>query len=138
MAATTLPKPFSRYPMLWLAAWFACGIVIGSFAHLELIVSLIAALVAGACCIAWQKAAVVLLPIIFLSIGAFSFQIETGSIADNRIRRIYDYGRIASGEPVEVEGVIRGAPEPAYGGVFLTVSANSISFRATGQNVSGN
>ena len=121
MSGSTLPRNFSRYPMICLAVYFASGVVLGSYLRTQFTVLLAASLVLGLLCIVWQKMTIALLPLTFFATGMLCCEVETIGIADNRIKRIYEDGRIASGEPVEIEGVLLGTPEPAYGGVFLLV-----------------
>lgn len=135
MSGTTFPQSFSRYPLLWLAIWFASGIVLGYFFEVGFVVSLTGAIGFGALCIFWRRAVI---PIAFLSLGCLSYQIETASVAENRIKRIYESGRIQSGEPVEIEGVLSGIPEPAYGGMFLVLRAEKLTFKNSEIVVSGN
>ena len=123
--------------MLWIAVYFASGLVVGSYFDIGSIFSLIAALILGAACIAWRKGSTYLLPFTFLLLGLLCYELEGEGITDNRIRRIYDDGRIESHEPVEIEGVLLGPPEPSYGGVFLLLGSEKLTFQSSGRGVSG-
>ncbi|MBC7898707.1 MAG: ComEC/Rec2 family competence protein [Saprospiraceae bacterium] len=127
------------YPMLWLAACFAGGIVIAEFlefdwraaAGLGFVFAIAAALAAN------RKASFALLFASFVAAGAVSFQIEKNGVADNRLRRIYDEGRIESGEPVEIEGILAGKPELTFDGYILELDAEKLTRNGVEQTVSG-
>ena len=85
-----------------------------------------------------QKFATLLVCTAFISAGAFCFQVKTQTISENRIKKIYDEKRIESGEPVEVEGILRGKPESAVGGFFVELKAEKLIYKGAEQNVSGN
>lgn len=129
----------SLYPLLWLSASFACGIAVGNFLDLRLEVLLAACLIFAACAAATinKRSAPLFLVLAFLAAGAFCLESQQQSISLNRIKRIYDDGRIVSGEPVEIEGVLVSKPEPAHEGVFLTLDARTIRHRSSALTVSG-
>ncbi len=137
MSDTTLPQTFSRHPLLWLAVWFALGIALGHVFEIRSLVSLFIAGLLAIVCIVRRNAAFFLLPVAFVSLGTLSFAIQNQSIAENRIKRIYDDGRIHSGEPVEIEGVLFGFPEPAYQGMFLPLRAEKLTYKNADVEVSG-
>jgi competence protein ComEC len=57
--------------------------------------------------------------------------------ASDRISRLYDEGRITSGEPVEITGIVQGQPEAAPDGFYLTLRTERISFKGTERDASG-
>ncbi len=132
-------KNFSRYPMMWLAAAFAVGIVAASVTGIGLL-PCVAVLLASAV-IAFlargkpHAAACVL--IAFSCAGAVSSSLEKDYLSADRVKVLYDSGAIRSGEPVELEGVLANGPEPTVEGRFLNLKADKITyhgneFRATG------
>jgi competence protein ComEC len=129
MSATILPQVFSRYPLAWLASWFAVGIVVGKLVDVGFLFGFIAIAFLYACCLVWIRSAAVLLSVIFISLGIFCCQLESASMPDNRVKRLYDEMRLQSGDPVELEGVLLGPPESAYDGVFLLVGVEQVTFR---------
>ncbi|MEO8041359.1 MAG: ComEC/Rec2 family competence protein [Acidobacteriota bacterium] len=137
MSETTIPRTFSRHPLLWLAAWFALGIVLANLGDVSLYPSLAIASLLAIVCAVRPSAAPFLFPLIFLSIGMSCYDIENRSIAPNRIKRIYDDGRIHSREPVEIEGVVLGVPESGYDGTILLLSAEKLTFKDSELVVSG-
>lgn len=74
----------------------------------------------------------------FLALGGLSYRLEFAGVRQDRLRAIYDTRRIGSGEPVDLEGVLLGWPEPAYNGVFLRLAANTIVYKSVASAVSGN
>ena len=134
MPGKTLPHGFSRYPLLWIALWFASGIVV-SHAFAPALSTIVAA--ASVAAVLFRKHNRLLITILFLSLGATAYDIQTRSIGENRIRRIYDEGRIISGEPVEIEGVLTSSPEQVYDGMFLLVRAEKLVYKNSLFNVSG-
>ncbi|MEP7149127.1 MAG: ComEC/Rec2 family competence protein [Acidobacteriota bacterium] len=137
MSDTTLPQTFSRHPLLWLAVWFALGIALGHVFGIRSLVSLFIAGLLAIVCIVRLNAAFFLLPVAFVLLGTLSSAIQSGSIPENRIKRIYDEGRIHSGEPVEIEGVLMSFPEPAYGGMFLLLRGEKLTYKNADVEVSG-
>jgi competence protein ComEC len=65
------------------------------------------------------------------------FHVEVSGISEDRIARIYDSGRVASGEPVEIEGSVIGGTEPAMDGVFVNISVRRLSNRGSDMAASG-
>lgn len=117
--------------------YFASGVALSKYAEVgiaSISASVVLILISA---ISFRRASAFILPLIFLPLGAACFYIQTHTLPEDRIRRIYDEGRIASGEPVEVEGILLGMPESAFGGLFLTVQADSISFKADVRTVTG-
>ncbi|HUR99005.1 MAG TPA: ComEC/Rec2 family competence protein, partial [Pyrinomonadaceae bacterium] len=137
MSGTVSPQTFCRYPLPWLASWFAGGIVIAHFSDIGLVVCGVAIVFAAGLCLVWLKSSTILIPVIFISLGMFCCEIEMRSISDNRVKRIYDEGRIQSGEPVDIEGVLLGLPESGYGGSFLLIRSEKLTFKNTAMEVSG-
>jgi competence protein ComEC len=78
-----------------------------------------------------------------LLLAAFTFAggtlagIEEGSTAATRVRRFYDKGHIASGEPVELEGVVRRAPEWSPDGFRLTLGVERLKYKADERAATG-
>lgn len=134
------PSPnFSLYPLLWIAASFAAGILLAGTVAFDSKVSIITCFTATffAAIIFNRRVAFAFITIGFVALGAFCYQIETNSIAENRLKRIYDEGRIESGRPVELEGILLATPEPAFEGVVLTIEASKLLYKGAEQNVTG-
>ncbi len=128
-------RNFSPYPMLWISIFFAGGIAlarteagiwVGAVTFVLILLLLLRPRVARAA-----------LPLIFVPLGIGCYLIETGNVSDDRIKNIFDSAAIASGDAVEIEGVLRGHPELAHGGAFLRVRAERLTFQGVVRNVSG-
>ena len=134
------PPNFNRNPMLWLAAAFAAGILAGGLVNsdLRVLLPMCAVLAALTAILRNHTAASYAILFAFAAAGAVSIQIERISVAPDRIRVLYDSGAIRSGDPVEIEGVLTGRPEPSIDGVFLNLRSEAIKHRGSDRQVSGN
>lgn len=134
-------KTFSRQPLLWLAVWFAFGILTARFAAVDgllevvtvIIVSAVAALVFRG-----RELATVFIAIAFAATGFISLQAERKSVRPDRLSVLYDNGTFQSGTPVEVEGVLIGRPEATLQGEILILRAERLRYRGVDNVVSGN
>jgi competence protein ComEC len=123
--------------MLLLAIYFACGIALAWFEVFGFVGGLfLLTFIIGACAVK-RSLAIVVLPVIFIPLGTLCYQIEVRSISDNRIRRIYDERKIESREPVAIEGVMVGFPDPAYDGSFLRVRVDRLRYGSDDISASG-
>ncbi|MEP6900170.1 MAG: ComEC/Rec2 family competence protein [Actinomycetota bacterium] len=131
---------FFLYPLFLLAVCFAFGILAGKFIEtgwqFSLGICLIFAILTAS--FIKQKIALIFLSLAFIVSGVFCFQIKNQTISANRLKKIYDENLIKSGEPVEIEGVLRGKPELAVGGFFLELTSEKLIYKNAEQNVSGN
>jgi competence protein ComEC len=130
------------HPLAALALSFALGII---FAH-TFATSLAAILSCGGIssllvlCFyfkAQPRIAAMLLASAFLCAGASLAVIEKGSVAADRVRRFYERGAAASGEPLEVTGVLESAPEFAPDGIYLSLKVEKLRLRDVEQKASG-
>ena len=132
-------KNFSLYPLFWLALCFAAGILAGKYLETNWKVSLAFSLLfAGlATVFTRRKISVIFIFPAFIAAGAFCFQIKNQTIPANRIKRIYDESRIKSGEPVVLEGSMRGGSEETIGGFFIEIETARLIYKTEPQVVSG-
>ena len=136
----TSAKTFSRQPLLWLAVWFAAGILVAKFVVVEallpvavvVIVSVIAAFAFRG-----KELATAFIAIAFAATGFLSLQAERQSVRPDRLSVLYDNGTFQSGTPVEVEGVLLGRPEATTEGQILTLRAVTLRHRGGEHVVSG-
>ena len=70
-------------------------------------------------------------------VGALVFQIENQTISPHRLKRLLDENKINSGNPIEIEGVLRGKPELGIGGFFLEMKAEKAIYKGAEIKVSG-
>lgn len=132
-------RNFSPRPLFTLACCFALGIALGRYSAVSFQVSLILAASFGitAAFVSRTSVAAILICFAFLSAGAAAYRADQLSISPDRLRVLYDSGAIASRTPVEVEGVAAAAPEPAIGGAFITMDADTLLLKGAERQVSG-
>src|SRR5688572_29979920 len=95
-----LPRLFSHYPMLLVASYFAFGVFLARFlADVFVTAAALGILTLLLIAVFRRQASAVIVPLLFIPLGYFCHEIELASIADHRLKRIYDEARIASGEP---------------------------------------
>jgi competence protein ComEC len=133
------PKTFSLHPFFSLAVCFAFGITAGKYFEVNWKIAFALSFfnAAAAAMYIKRKAAFIFISLAFIFAGAFCFQIKTQTVPDDRIKKIYDGNRMKSGEPVELEGVLRGRHEEAVGGFFIEVKAEKLTYKNQAQFVSG-
>jgi competence protein ComEC len=131
---------FNRFPMLWLAIAFGVGIFAQSILDIAVAVSIsvAVALVGTAVLLRSTASATFLILIATFFAGFGSATIEKVDVAPDRIKILYDSGKIPSGDPVEVEGVLLGRPEASIQGYVLTLAVERLRHRAKDQQASGN
>jgi len=134
-AVSTRP-PFAPHPLMLLALCFAAGILTARLTGLTIIQSLAfcaaSSILALLCFMRWRSMYVTLfLFIAFYSAGLMLAVAEKRSVHINGLERLFDEGIIASDDPVEIEGVVASAPEPAPEGFYLTLRVEKIRFKET-------
>ena len=131
---------FTLYPLLWLSVCFAVGLLSANFLSLGweiyLIICLIFAI--SAAFFIKRNFALIFISVAFVAVGGLHFQIENQSIAENRVKKLYDQNRIISGDPIEIEGVLSGKPELAVGGFFLVLKTERAVYKESEIEISGN
>lgn len=139
MPSSPTSTHFNRYPVFWLAIAFAAGILASSAADVIVGITLPATVVLATAAIWLRKQSVAAYFIVgaFVAAGSASAAIEKHFLRDDRIRELYDGGTIGSGEPIEVEGVLLGRPEPSRDGAFLTLRTVKITSHGTARAASG-
>ncbi len=139
MTAVARTSGFTTHPLVWLFSAFAAGVVIGRYTDGAFWALLIGCVICalGAFLFRGRTAGTFFLLAAFLCAGTFRSEVETASIAPDRLRSIYDSGVIASGETVEVKGRVAGATEPAFGGRFIVLDAEEAGHAGNVRRVSG-
>lgn len=140
--ADPVETSFVAHPLALLAACFAPGIVLAHF----VVIPLVICLVCGACLSAlivwcfvrgWRGYASLLIAVAFFCAGATLALVEKRGVTVNRVQRFYDEGVIATGDPVELTGVMLGAPEPAPGSFYLRLRVEKLRFKDVERGASG-
>jgi competence protein ComEC len=133
---------FNAHPLALLATAFAAGILLAHFSTLPLRLSLgTAALCSLLALVGFKRrrltVAATFLVLAFTCLGAAFALFERGSVGAERVRRFYDEGRIASGDPVELTGVLARAPEFAPDGFYLALRVERLRVRGEEHAASG-
>jgi len=134
-------RKYNPHPVFWLAVSLACGILVGRFAEIArwqaAIVGLVLAV--GAAAFRSSVARSLLLCGAFFTAGAGLYNGELAQQnAPDRLRVLYDSGTLLSRSPVDVEGVLKSAPEESLDGVFVTLGVDRMIFDNNIRAVSGN
>lgn len=132
-------RNFHRSPMFPLAISFAAGILASGVIEFDLKTTLSACAVAAVASLLVPNRPVgtVLLLTAFGLAGVSLSIVEKQSVAPDRLKILYDNGTIRSGDPVEIEGVLIGRPEPSIDASVLTLNVERIAYRGTQLAVSG-
>jgi competence protein ComEC len=128
------------YPLAWLAAAFAVGVLLSSVLTLSTALWLAGALLAGLAAFILkhrQLAASVMLLGAFISAGGLFYQIESTGVSPDRLKVLYDNGTFRPGEFVEVTGTIIREPEPAVNGFFLWIHTDLLLYQKQENKVLG-
>jgi competence protein ComEC len=137
---------FASSPLLVLAVALSTGIALEHYLMLQSKSKLIFGVVIGAGATLFSVAlparkrptfVSLLLLVAFFCAGVVLSSIESRDVRPNRLAQMYDSGLIASGEPVELTGVVQGQPEPAPESFYLTLRAERIRFKGRELDASG-
>ncbi|HEY3026086.1 MAG TPA: ComEC/Rec2 family competence protein, partial [Pyrinomonadaceae bacterium] len=136
---------FAPHPLALLAAAFACGILAAHFFSLPFKSTVIicflsgpgAALLAGLLASKKRLAASGLIVLSFFCAGMVAALTGTGRAETNSIAEFYDKGWIASGDPVEISGVLDREPEAAPESFYLTLRAERLRYKGIEREASG-
>ncbi|HEX8187268.1 MAG TPA: ComEC/Rec2 family competence protein, partial [Pyrinomonadaceae bacterium] len=143
MAGSSSNSNFSEYPLVALAAAFASGVLLARFTSAPPSACLtLAALASASALVAFLKrreaAAARLVVLAFACAGAALSSIESREYGGgSRLRGLYETGRVASGEPVELTGVLERAPEIAPGGLLLSLRVESVRHKSAETSCGG-
>lgn len=134
---------FNPHPLALMAASFAAGILLAHFTSPPLYISPVSgALSTLLALVAFKRRHVELatmsLVLAFVCAGAAISQVEARRSAGvERVRRLYEEEWIASGDPVEVTGVVAVAPEFAPDGFYLTLRIERVRARGAERAATG-
>ena len=133
------PKSFTFYPLFWLAICFSTGILTAHFFNLNPKIFLVSSLIFTFLTVIFikQKFVLIFLFAAFFSAGGFYFQIDDQSIAPNRVKKLYDENTIKSGDPIEIEGILRGMPELSVDGFFIELDTEKAIYKGAEIKISG-
>ncbi|HYP02440.1 MAG TPA: ComEC/Rec2 family competence protein [Pyrinomonadaceae bacterium] len=141
-AAASHRLSFHPHPLALVAASFAAGILLAHFAphtpFFPLAAGALSTLLAlVACKHGRAKLATTLVVLAFACAGATGAGVEERGVGRERVRRLYEDGRVETNEPVEITGVLRRAPEFAPDGFYLTLGVERVRARGTERTAVG-
>ncbi|HLL14075.1 MAG TPA: ComEC/Rec2 family competence protein [Pyrinomonadaceae bacterium] len=133
---------FNPHPLALVAASFAAGILLARLFAPTLFVSLLSsALITLVTLIAFKRGrhtlATVTILLAFACAGAAFAGVERRGVGGERVQRLYEEGRVASGDPVEITGVVERAPEFAPDGFYLTLGVERLRARGAERAAAG-
>jgi competence protein ComEC len=139
--AVSHQSSFNSSPLALLAASLSIGVLAGNFA-LPLVVclatlALLSFLTTLAFALRRATHATCFVLLAFASAGATLSVVEQGAVHENRVRRFYTDGHIASGEPVELTGVVVRAPEWSPDGYRFRLRVEKLRFKQDEHAASG-
>ncbi|MBD0373017.1 MAG: ComEC/Rec2 family competence protein [Pyrinomonadaceae bacterium] len=142
MRANSLRQSFASHPLALLAACLACGILTARLTTAPFALCLVSGITVATLALLFhllrrEALATLLLALSFFCAGWALATVEQRRVEPERLLRLYDEGVIASGEPVELTGVLALAPEPAPDGFYLTLRIERLRFKDTERAASG-
>jgi competence protein ComEC len=150
MNAVSHRPSFEQYPLALLATAFAGGILLARRADASLPIIIQINVCAASLLVLWlwraahrrdesvrRRWTTVFVLCAFACCGAAAFQIQKSSVAPNRVRQLFETGKIASGDPVEITGALERAPEIAPDGFYFTVRVESLTYKNADAQASG-
>lgn len=142
MSGSSPTSNFSEHPLVVLATAFASGVLLARVTHASpsICVTLAALTSTLIFCAAFKRsnAAARLVVLSFACAGAALSSIESReSGGEKRLRGLYESGRIASAEPVELTGVLERAPEIAPDGLLLSLRVEAVRHKSVETSCDG-
>jgi competence protein ComEC len=140
MSKAAATETFSRYPMFWLAACFAVGILAAHLATVPFVMSMIVCVSAAIAAFLLRRNhyGTLFVALAFAAAGAVTLGAQNASVGTDRLKVLYDGGSFLSGTPVEVEGVLARGLEPSVDGEFLMIRAETVRYHGDDRKISGN
>lgn len=126
---------FAEYPLVVLAAAFAAGVLLARLTHAPpsacVTLAALTSTLAFFTAFKRREAAARLVVLAFACAGAALSSLEAREEqGEARLRGLYESGRIASGEPVELTGVLERAPEIAPDGLLLSLRVENVRHKS--------
>ncbi|MGH9971088.1 MAG: ComEC/Rec2 family competence protein [Pyrinomonadaceae bacterium] len=142
MHAVPHQQSFCANPLTYLAAAFGTGILGSHVLNPSLIPLLALAAVASLFAVVAvlkqrTRVAAAILNVTFLLAGACLASVEKQSVRPDSLKALLDGGAIASGQPVELTGVLERQPELAPSSLYLTLRSERLASKRSEQNVAG-
>src|ERR1044071_3991464 len=135
MSGSAPATNFSEHPLVALAAAFALGVLLARLTHAPPSVCVTLAALTSALAfldaLKMRGTAARLVVLAFACAGAALSSIAAREFdSETRLRGLYESGRIASAEPVELTGVLERMPETAPGGLMLSLMVEAVRHKS--------
>ncbi len=131
-------NPLSRQPLFSIALAFAVGIFLAEPAGLSALlpcVLLVAAVIAS---LFDEKARTVSVLAVFICAGYLCASLYLSGASAKSLGALYDNGWLKSGDPVQIEGVLRDHPQSTVDGMFLQIAAERVRYKRELIETNGN
>ncbi len=122
-------NPLSRHPLFSVSIAFALGIFLADslsvtplIPGLLLVTSAVLSLFSG-------KARTATVLAVFVCVGYLCAALYLADGHSKSLGSLYDHGWINSGDPVQIEGVLKDHPQRSFEGVFLRVAAKRLRYK---------
>jgi competence protein ComEC len=129
------------YPLAWLAAAFAVGILVSSGVAVNVWVWVTGVLLLALAALLLKRsrgmATSSILLLAFVCAGGLFQEVGSSSVRADRLKLLYDNGTFKTGEPVGVKGTLPREPELAINGFFLWIAAENLRYQNNETKVSG-
>ena len=141
-AVSTQP-PFAPHPLALLALSFAAGILAVRLFGLTIAAAALACCAGSSLLTLFSFArrrlgwATLFLTLAFCCAGAMLAIVEKRAVPAHRVERMFEDGVISSGDPLEIEGVLLSAPEPAPDSFYLTLRVEKIRYKEAERKATG-
>ena len=134
--------PFTPYPLALLAAAFAVGVLAAHLISISPMLLICCAVlsfsfVIGSLSSRHNYNPSIMVVLVAVISGSTLATVERRNASGDRIKQLFEAGRIADGDPVEVTGVMDGPPETAPDGLYLQLRVEQIRIRNDERNASG-
>ena len=133
---------FCPHPLALLAACFAAGVLLARALQVSISTSVVIAASASAlAAVAFLRRkhglASSLVCAAFALAGLSLASAERNEVARDRVRRLFEEGKIVAGEPVELTGVVARAPEATPDGFFVELKTERVRVKGREADASG-
>jgi competence protein ComEC len=142
MSGSSPTSNFGEHPLVVLAAAFATGVLLARLVHAPPYACVtLAALTSASTLFAAFKRKEVAARLVVLAFACAGAALSSVELRDaggaSRLRGLYESGRVSSGEPVELTGVLERAAEIAPDGLLLSLRVQAVRHKSAETSCDG-
>ncbi len=131
MDETSRQESFVAHPLALLAACLASGIAVAHLLKLPAKIAVTSVIIFTLITLMLLMrhrlgAATLSIALAFFCVGALLRTVESVAVRADSIEKLFETHAISSGDPVELTGTLRAAPEPAPEGFYITLDVERI------------